>query len=265
SFHLEAYGQPAVNYNRDIEVFPVVKRIIEKITGEESEYKSPTDMGVNRAGFCITDDEVCREAACQEIIRRFLIAECDYKKGKISAEQLSRAELLMKEVGRDVSDRAVVQAARDYAEKKREMDERYLNTVVMAIEMPDGSMVTGRSSRRMVAAAAAVLNAIKKFSHIDDEMLLITPYVLETTQKMKTEMLGYDRTSLNLEEVLMTLAISGTNNPSAAVAVSKLPLLTGCRAHCTAILSDRDEQALSALGLDVTCDPEYVTTNLYSN
>jgi len=117
----------------------------------------------------------------------------------------------------------------------------------------------------MVAAAAAVLNAIKKFSHIDDEMLLITPYVLETTQKMKTEMLGYDRTSLNLEEVLMTLAISGTNNPSAAVAVSKLPLLTGCRAHCTAILSDRDEQALSALGLDVTCDPEYVTTNLYSN
>jgi len=99
-------------------------------------------MGVNRAGFCITDDEVCREAACQEIIRRFLIAECDYKKGKISAEQLSRAELLMKEVGRDVSDRAVVQAARDYAEKKREMDERYLNTVVMAIEMPDGSMVT---------------------------------------------------------------------------------------------------------------------------
>lgn len=264
SFHLEAYGETAVNYNRDIEVFPVVKRIIEKITGEESEYKSPTDMGVNRVGFCITDDEICRGASCQEIIRRYLIAECDYKKGKIGSEAMERAQLLMKEVGKDVSDRSVVQAARDYVEQKRALDPKYINTVVMAIELPDGSIVTGRSSRRMVAAAAMVLNAIKKLSHIDDEMMIITPLVLETIQKLKTDELGYDRTNLNCEEVLMALAISGINNLSAQVAAGKLPLLRTCRAHCTAILSDRDEQTLSALGIDVTSDPEYVTTNLYN-
>lgn len=264
SFHWEAYGEMAINYNRDMEVFPVVQRIIEKITGEAS-YKSPTDMGVNRVGFVITDDEACKEAACQEIIRRYLIAECDYKKGKISESSLERAKLLMKEVGKDIGDRKVVQPARDYAEKKRNCDKRYENVVVMAIEMPDGTIVTGRSSRRMVAAAAAVLNAIKKLSGIGDDMLIITPQVLETTQKLKIDMLEYDRTSLNCEEVLMALTISGTQNPSAAVAVSKLPVLRGCKAHCTAILSDRDEQTLRALGIDATCDPEYVTTNLYSN
>ena len=265
SFHLEAYGEMVVNYNRDLEVFPVVKRIIEKITGEESEYKSPTDMGVNRVGFAIVDDDVCRESACQEIIRRYLIAECDYKKGKISESSLERAKLLMKEVGKDVSDRKVVQPARDYADKKRDCDKRYENVVVMAIEMPDGTIITGRSSRRMVAAAAAVLNAIKKLSGIADDMLIITPQVLESTQKLKINYLESDRTSLNCEEVLMALTISGTQNPSAYVAISKLPLLKGCKAHCTAILSDRDEQTLRALGINVTSDPEYVTTNLYNN
>lgn len=265
SFHLEAYGEMAVNYNRDIEVFPVVKRIIEKITGEEAEYQSPTDMGVNRIALAITDDEVCKQAACQEIIRRYLIAECDYKKGKISESSLERSKLLMKEVGMDVGDRTVVQPARDYAEKKRNCDKRYENVVVMAIEMPDGSIVTGRSSRRMVAAAAAVLNAIKKLSGLADDMLIITPFVLESTQKLKTEILDYDRTSLNCEEVLMALTVSVSQNPMAAVAVSKLQELRGCKAHCTAILSDRDEQTLRALGIDVTSDPEYVTTNLYTN
>lgn len=264
SFHLEAYGEMAVNYNRDMEVFPVVKRIIEKITGSASEYQSPTDMGVNRIGCAITDDEVCREAAYQEIIRRYLIAECDYKKGKIDETSLERAKLLMKEVGKDVSDRKVVEAARDYAEDKVANNERYQNMVAMALELPDGTIVTGRSSRRMVAAAAAVLNAIKKLSGIADDMLIITPQVLETTQKLKTDILDYDRTSLNCEEVLMALSISGTQNPMAQVAVEKLTLLKGCKAHCTAILSNGDEQTLRALGIDVTCDPEYITTNLYT-
>ncbi len=265
SFHLEQYGVPAVNYNRDIEVFPVVKRIIEKITGEESEYKSPTDMGVNRIGFGITDDEICKEAACQEVIRRYLIAECDYKKGKITEDALERSKLLMKELGKDVSDRKVVQYARDYAERKRKCDKRYENVVVMAIEMPNGEIVTGRSSRRMVAAAAMILNAIKKLSGIADDMMLITPQVLEKTQKLKTDILSYDRTSLNCEEILMALSISGITNPSAEYAREKLHLLHGCKAHCTAILSDRDEQTLNALGIDVTSDAEYLTTNLYSN
>lgn len=265
SFHLEYYNQMAVNYNRDIEVFPVVKRIIEKITGEESEYKSPTDMGVNRVGFSISDDEICKEAACQEIIRRYIIAECDYKKGKISETSLERAKLLMKEVGKDVLDRKVVQPAREYAEKKRECDQRYENVVVTAMEMPDGSIITGRSSRRMVAAAAVVLNAIKKLSGIADDIHLISPQVLETIQTLKTNMLESDRTSLNCEEILMALTISGATNPSAETAAGKLPCLRGCKAHCTAILSDRDEQTLRSLGIDVTCDPEYMTTNLYSN
>jgi uncharacterized protein (UPF0371 family) len=264
-YHLDAYGAKAVNYNRDVEAFPVVKRIIERITGEESEYKSPTDMGVNRVGYCITDDEVCRKAASQEIIRRYLIAECDYKKGKSTRDAAERCMLLMREVGVEVSDRTVVGAANEYAEYKRNLDDKYMNTVVMAIEMPDGTMVTGRSSRRMVAGAAMLLNAIKKLSNIDDEMMIITPMVLKTIQKLKTDLLHYERTSLNCEEILMALSISEINNPSAAVAASKLAQLRGCRAHCTAILSDRDEQTLSALGIDVTCNPEYVTTNLYDN
>ena len=164
SYHLEAYGEMAVNYNRDLEVFPVVKRIIEKITGA-AEYQSPTDMGVNRAGFCIYDDEAVREASVQEIIRRFIIAKCDYKKGKITADSLERSELLMKEVNAREEDRTVVNAAREYAEYKRRCD-KYANVVVVAIEMPDGTMVTGRSSRRMVAAAAALLNAVKTLSLI---------------------------------------------------------------------------------------------------
>ena len=265
SFHLEAYGEMAVNYNRDLEVFPVVRRIIEKITGEESEYRSPTDMGVNRAGFGIIDDEVCREAACQEVIRRYLIAECDYKKGKIESNILERCKLLMDELDISEKDRVVVDAARDYAEKKRQMDERYSNVVVMALELPDGRVITGRSSRRMVAAAAAILNATKTLSGMTDELLLISPNILQRIQELKTDVLRADKTSLNLEEVLTALTISAETNPSAEMALNKLQELRGCRAHCTAILSDKDESTLKSMGVDVTCDPEYVTNNLYDN
>ena len=263
SFHLEEYGITATNYNRDIEVFPVVRRIIEKITGKESAYKSPTDMGVNRAGFSITDDEVVKFAARQEIIRRYIIARCDYKKGKINEEALNRSKLLMDDVGLTVEDRLVVKPARDYAEFKRNCDERFENVVVMAIEMPDGTFITGRSSRRMVAAAAAILNAVKSLAGIPDEVHLISPTVLKTLQDLKTNVLHQDRSSLNCEEVLSAITISAATNHPASDAIDNLVNLKGCRAHCTAILSDRDENALSALGIDVTCDPEYVTTNLY--
>lgn len=263
NFHLEAYGETVVNYNRDLEVFPVVKRIIEKITNEESEYKSPTDMGVNRAGFGIIDDEICKAAARQEIIRRYIIAECDYKKGKISEEALNRSKLLMDEMGLHVEDRIVVTPARAYAEHKRNCDPRYENVVVMALEMPDGSMITGRSSRRMVAAAACVLNAIKKLANIGDDIPLISSSVLKSIQDLKTDILRQDRSSLNCEEILSALIISSTTNPAAEMAAEKLECIRGCKAHCTAILSDRDEQTVRSLGIDVTCDPEYVTTNLY--
>ena len=263
SFHLEAYGEMAVNYNRDLEVFPVIKRIIEKITGEESEYKSPTDMGVNRAGFAITDNEVCEEAAKQEIIRRYLIALCDYKKGKIEAESLERAKLLMDELDLKLEDRTVIQPARDYVEMKRNCNDRYLNVVGMAIQLNDGRIITGRSSRRMVAAGAMILNAIKALAGIEDEVHLIAPDVLEGIQRLKTEFLEQDRTSLTCEEILTALVVSGTTNSIAAKALEYLKELKGCRAHCTAILSDRDEYAVRSLGIDVTCDPDYATTNLY--
>ncbi len=263
SFHLEAYGKMAVNYNRDLEVFPVVKRIIEKITGQEAEYKSPTDMGVNRVGFCITDDEVVKEAAIQEIIRRFIIAKCDYKRGRITEDALERSELLMKEVNAKEEDRLVVTPAREYAEYKRRCDKKFVNVVVMAIEMPDGTIVTGRSSRRMVAAAAAVLNAAKKLAGIDDEKYVIAPNVFRDIQDLKENILHHDRKSLNLEEILTALSISAETNPCAQKAAQMLSGLSGCKAHCTAILSERDEQTLRSMGIDVTCDPEYVTTNLY--
>ena len=262
AFHIEAYGEIAVNYNRDLEVFPVVKRIIEKITGE-SEDQSPTDMGVNRVGFCITDDEVVREAAIQEIIRRFIIARVDYKKGKIDAASLERAELLMKDVGANIEDRSVVLPARKYAEAKIASDKKYVNVVAMALELPDGTMVTGRSSRRMVAGAACLLNSIKKLAEIPADEKIISPDVFENIQLMKGEILHRDRTSLNVEEILTALSISALKNESARKAADKLAELAGCKAHCTAILAEHDEQTLRAMGIDVTSDPEYLTTNLY--
>ncbi len=263
NFHLEAYGETAVNYNRDLEVFPIVKRIIQKITGEESEYKSPTDMGVNRAGFGIINDEVCRKAACQEIIRRYLVAQCDYKKGKISWEVLERAKLLMDDLNLKVEDRSVVIPAREYAEKKRKEHERFSNVVVMAMELKDGTIMTGRSSRRMVAAAAGILNAVKHMSGIADSIHLISPNILSSIQDLKTGILQSEKSSLNCEEVLTALTISAATNPTAEAALTKMKELRGCRAHCTAILSDKDENTLKALGIDVTSDPEYVTNNLY--
>ncbi len=264
SYHLEFYGKQAVNYNRDLEAFPVVKRIIEKITGEECEYKSPTDMGVNRAGVGITDDEVCKEAALQEIIRRYLIAECDYKKGRIDEGSLERSKLLMEEVGSDRYDRVVVRPAEEYAEKKRNCDKRFENVVVTSLGLPDGQIVTGRSSRRMVAGAAVILNSIKVLAGISDEIPLISPQILQRMQDLKKNTFKSLKTSLNCEEVIMALAMSTTTNPMAEVALNKLDKLRGCKAHCTAILSDGDEQALKSLGIDVTCNPEYLTNNVYS-
>lgn len=263
SFHLEAYNETTVNYNRDIEMFPVLKRIIERITGKESEYKSPTDMGVNRAGFCISDDECCREAACQEIIRRYLIAQCDYKKGKILESSVSRCKLLMDELDLKVEDREVVMRARNYAENKMAELGCEEHIAAVAIELPNGKIVTGRTSDKMVAPAAAVLNGVKEICEIEDKVHLISPNVLEDIQKLKTDVLRHERASLNVEEVLTALTISGATNPMAERTVKHLSELRDCVAHCTAILGDKDEMSLKSLGIDITCDPVYVTDNLY--
>lgn len=263
-FHLEAYGETAVNYNRDVDAFPVLKRILHKITGSDDGYKSPTDMGVNRAGFAITDDEACREAAIQEIVRRYLIAECSFKKGNIDETVLERTKLLMEEVGANRYSRPVVAPAEEYAEKKREENpERYENVVVSAMQLSDGTIITGRSSRRMVATAAMVLNAIKHLAGISDEMLIISPTILESLQNTKTSVF-HDRSSLNLEEVIMALTLTKMTNPFAELALRELANLKGSVAHCTAILSDKDEQAVKALGIDITSNPEFSNNNLYS-
>ena len=263
SFHLETYNQTAVNYNRDIEMFPVLKRIIERIMGKEAEYKSPTDMGVNRAGFCISDDECCREAACQEIIRRYLIAQCNYKKGKILESSVSRCKLLMDELNLKVSDRTVVTAARTYAENRMNELGCGENIAAIAIELSNGKIVTGRTSDKMVAPAAAVLNGVKEICDISDEVHLISPDVLSNIQKLKIDILRHQRASLNVEEVLTALTISAATNPLAEKAVRHLFELKGCESHCTAILGEKDEMSLKSLGIDITCDPEYVTENLY--
>ncbi|MBQ6500110.1 MAG: DUF1846 domain-containing protein [Mogibacterium sp.] len=263
-FHLDAYGETAVNYNRDVDAFPVLRRILHAITGSDEGYKSPTDMGVNRCGFAITDDEVCREAAKQEIVRRYLIAECSYRKGTIEASTLERCKLLMEEVGASRYDRPVVAAAEEYADIKRAQNpQRYENVVVSAMQLPDGTIVTGRSSRRMVATAAMVLNAIKKLAGIQDDMLIISPPIFESMSNTKSGIL-HDKTSLNLEEVIMALTLTKLINPFAELALKEIPNLNGCVAHCTAILSDKDEQALRALGIDITSNPEFSNNNLYS-
>lgn len=259
SFHLDEYGEKTVNYNRDLEVFPIVKRIIEKITGGECEYKSPTDMGVNMVGFGIIDDEVCQEASRQEIIRRNLIAQCDYKKGKIDGASAERVELLMEEIGSKVYDRKVVVAAREYLDTIRPCE----NDVAVAIEIREGEIVKGRSSHLMSAEAAAILNGIKVLAGIDDEEHLIMPEVLENIQGLKRDVLLQEKVALNVEEILNALVVSANSNEMAAKAVQKLSLLRGCKAHCTAILNDKDEQLLGNLGIDITCDPEYSTNNLY--
>ena len=206
-FHLEAYGKTAVNYNRDIEAFPVLKRILDKITGDVDVYQSPTDMGVNRAGFGIVDDDVCREAAKQEIIRRYLLAEVSYKKGKIDESVLERTKLLMEEVDATRYDRKVVAPAEDYAEKKRAESERYDNVIVAAIELPDGKIVTGRSSHRMAASAAMILNAVKTLAGLSDNIPVISSQVLERLQKMNVDFFG-DKSCLSCEEIIMALTMS---------------------------------------------------------
>ncbi len=264
SFHLEAYGETSVNYNRDIDAFPVLRRILHAITGSDEGYKSPTDMGVNRAGFGIIDDEVCKEAARQEIVRRYLIAECSYRKGQIEASTLERIKLLMEEVGATRYDRPVVRAAEECVEKKKALDEeRFENVVVSAIELPDGTIVTGRSSHRMVATAAMVLNAIKHLAGIQDEMLIISPTIFESMANTKKSVFR-DNSRLNLEEVIMALTLTKLTNPFAELALREIAKLRGCIAHCTAILSEKDEQAVKSLGIDITSNPEFSNNNLYS-
>lgn len=265
SFHFDAYNEVAVNYNRDVEMFPVIKRIIEKITGKESVYKSPTDMGVNRVGFGITDDEVVKEASIQEIIRRYFKTSVEYKKGYVDAEVFQRIKIIMESLNLKPEDRKVVIPAREYSSKLKLDANKNDACPVVALELENGTILTGRSSELMDASSAAILNAVKNLANISDDIHLISPVVLEPIKSLKINALGSNNTSLNSEEILIALSICAATNPMAQVALEKLTKLKGCQAHSTTILSSGDEQIFRKLGIDVTCDPEYPSQNLFYN
>jgi len=263
-FHLEAHDERAVNYNRDLEAFPLLQRIIEKITGEPSFYRSPTDMGVNRAGFGIVDDAVVREAGAQEIVRRYFRYACEHAMGLVDRETVQRIELLMSDLGLTPETRPVVRPAREAAERARSSgkgnDGIYCGA---AIELPDGTVVTVCNSPLMHAAASLVLNAAKHLAGVPEELHLLPPAVTQSLTHLKTEVLGGRRVSLDAEEALIALAMSTTWNPGAEVAVAKLRELRGCEVHMTHMPTPGDEAGLRKLGVNLTSDPDFATKNLF--
>ncbi|MGD8241130.1 MAG: DUF1846 domain-containing protein [Armatimonadota bacterium] len=263
-FHLEAYGERAANYNRDIEAFPVLKRIIERITGEESFYQSPTDMGVNRAGFGIVADDVVREAGKQEIVRRYFRYACEHAMGLVDRDSVQRLELLMSDLNLTPESRPVVTPAREAAheaeQKGKGNDGIYCGA---AVELPDGSIVTGCNSPLMHAAASLILNAAKRLAGVPDEMHLLPPSVIESLGHLKTEVLAGKRVSLDAEEALIALAVSTTTNPAAAAAVNALNELRGCEVHMTHMPTPGDEAGLRKLGVNLTSEPDFATKQLF--
>jgi uncharacterized protein (UPF0371 family) len=266
SFHLEAFDRKAVNYNRDLEVFPVLRRIMAKIQGEASAYRSPTDMGVNRAGSGITDDAVVREAATQEVIRRFYRYSCEYAMGLEERRTVERVELLMKDLGVEPRSRSVTVAAAAAAEEARARGKGNEGVYAgAALELPDGTVVTGRNSPLMHAAASLVLNAAKRLAGIPDSLHLLAPNITEALSHFKKDVLGSRVVSLDLEETLIALSISAAVNPAAQAAVERLKELRGCEAHVTRIPPPGDEAGLRKLGVNLTSDPVFAGTNLYSD
>ena len=255
-FHLEAYGETTVNYNRDVEIFPVVRAMFEKIYGS-SPYKSPTDMGVNMVGHCITDDGACRDASKNEIIRRYFTAECEKRKGHNADVTISKLKLLMTQLGIGPEDRAFAQAARD---KKEETGQP-----AASLLLPDGRVVVGKTSNLLGASSALLLNALKALAGIDKEIDLISREVIEPVQELKIKNLGNHNPRLHTNEVLIALSIAAAHDRNAKLAIDQLPLLKGCEAHSTVILTEIDASIFRKLGMNLTCDPEYQTKKLFHN
>ena len=247
-FHLEAYGKTTVNYNRDVEIFPVLNAMFEKIIGE-SPYKSPTDMGVNMAGNCIIDDEAVCAAANQEIIRRYYTALCGKRNGTVQNEELYKLELLMKQAGLTTDDRRVVAAAL----AKEELS----GAPAAAMELPDGTIITGKTSNLLGAASALLLNALKYFGGIDDGALLMSPAVIEPIQDLKVNHLGSTNPRLHTDETLLALSICATSSADAKCAMEQISKLKGCEVHSSVILSAVDERTFKHLGINLTCEPKY--------
>ena len=253
-FHLEAYGETTINYNRDVEIFPVLSAMFEKIMGE-CPYKSPTDMGVNMAGFGIIDDEAVCAAAKQEIIRRYYNTACQVRQGVAGQDQLLKIELLMKQAGVTLEDRPVVSAAKVKAESTGEP--------AAAIELADGRIITGKTSALLGASSAMLLNALKALAGIDDEVQLISPTTIGPIQELKTNHLGNRNPRLHTDEILIALSISATTNPDAKKAMDQLHNLKGTEVHTSVILSQVDINVFRKLGVNLTSEPEYQNQKLY--
>ncbi len=254
-FHLEAYGVTTVNYNRDVEAFPIVRNILSRITGDESVYKSPTDMGVNMAGYAIVDDEAVRAAASQEIIRRYYKALCDHKQGKGSQDAVDKIKRIMQELSLTTADRAVVAPALAKSESS--------GVAAAAIQLPDGPIVTGKASNLMSACSSCVLNAIKAIAGIDDSLTLISPIILEPILKLKIDILGSRSSVLKVDDVLAALSITAATNTLTARAMAALPKLRDCEMHSTCMLHSGDEGTLRKMGLRLTSEPEYPSKDLF--
>ena len=253
-FHLEAYGETTVNYNRDVEIFPVLAATFDQIYGE-CPYKSPTDMGVNMAGNCIFDDDACCEASRQEIIRRYYAELCAVKKGLGSKETVTKLKLIMKQTGITVDERPVIAKALNRAEET--------GGPAVAIEIGDNEIVTGKTSLLMGASAAAMLNALKKLAGIEEDALLISPEVIEPVQELKVKYMGNHNPRLHVDEALIALSISAATDPRAKLAIEQIPKLRGMQAHATVILTSGDESMFKKFGINLTCEPQYQTKKLY--
>ena len=253
-FHLEAYGVTTVNYNRDVEIFPVLSAMFEGIFGT-CPYKSPTDMGVNMAGNCIDDDEVCREASRQEIIRRYYASMNRLAKGDCQQKEVTKIEFLMKQAGVTTADRPVVQAAL--------LKAKVTGGPSAALELPDGRIVTGRTSDLLGGTAAVLLNAVKALGEIPDEVKLISPTVIEPVQTLKINYLGSKNPRLHTDEILIALSMCAATDPNARKALEQLPKLRGCQIHTSVMLSDVDIRTMNRLGLQLTSEPRYENKKIY--
>ena len=253
-YHLEAYGQTAVNYNRDIEIFPVLNAIFNRIYGE-SPYKSPTDMGVNMTGSCIFDNDAVCDAAKQEILRRYYATCCSVRQGESSEEEIFQQELLLNQMNITKADRPVVAAALAVADRTGEP--------AAAIELDDGRIVTGKTSTLLGASSAALLNALKTLAGIDDSVHLISPSVIEPISQLKVNYMGNHNPRLHMDEILIALSISAVSDPNAAKAIAHLSELQHCEAHSTVILSRVDASVFGKLRVNLTCEPKYQTKKLY--
>ena len=255
-FHMEAYGKVAINYNRDVEIYPVLRAIFEKIYGN-CPYASPTDMGVNMAGNCIVDDAAVCRASWEEIIRRYYSARCEETKGAEKSSEIAKLENLMSQGSLTVKDYPVAAAAT--------ATEAATGEPAAALELPDGQIVIGKNKSLLGAASAMLLNALKMLSHIPDEIDLLSSEVIRPVQDLKVQYLGSQNPRLHTDEVLVALSVSAASDTNAKKAMDCLPLLSGCSAHCSVILSPVDEEIFQKLNINITCEPRYQNNNLYHN